>query len=132
MSRRYTGAACEACTSGWVLSQGQCIPYTPLKYTPLLWAQHLAALVVPAPAPAPGLVPAPAPEAESAHAPGPVPVAGPDFAISPSLAADNGAGEQPTAPVPAPGADAEGGLAGTESVQGDALPPVAVTNDGEF
>ena len=115
-----------------MLSQGQCIPYTPLKYTPLLWAQHLAALVVPAPAPAPGLLPASAPEAESAHALEPVPVEGAGFAISPRLADDNGAEEQPTAPVPAPGADAEGGLAGTESVQGDALPPVAGTNDGEF
>lgn len=86
---RYEGVACEACTSGWVPSQGSCVPYAPLFYTPQLWTKHVAALIHSAPAPAPAVLgreqgAAPGPDSllnrENATMPGPESQLGDSFA----------------------------------------------------
>ncbi|KAA6425234.1 MAG: hypothetical protein FRX49_04729 [Trebouxia sp. A1-2] len=85
----YEGVACEACTSGWVPSQGSCVPYAPLFYTPQLWTKHVAALIHSAPAPAPAVLgreqgAAPGPDSllnrENATMPGPESQLGDSFA----------------------------------------------------
>ena len=43
--------------SGWIPSQGYCVPYAPLFYTPQLWTKHVAALIASAPVPAPAVSP---------------------------------------------------------------------------
>lgn len=61
------------------MSEGYCVPYTPLQYSPMLWAEHTAAVRAPAPAPQmgplPGLpqAPVPAPSAAPPHPPVPAP-----------------------------------------------------------
>ncbi len=55
--------------SGWIPSQGYCVPYAPLFYTPQLWTKHVAALIDAAPAPAPAV--SPGSGLEQGPAPGP-------------------------------------------------------------
>lgn len=65
------------------MSKGYCVPYTPLLYTPLLWARHAAAMRAPAPAPASGGNRQDGP-AFAPMASGPAPGAGQLLALGPS------------------------------------------------
>lgn len=117
------------------MSKGYCVPYTPLHYTPLLWAQHMAAIKA-APAPAPEV----APVAGLPQAPLPAPAAAPPHLLLP---APRVAPQQ--APVPAeadwepalctapkPSVEGPGRTAEVESAQAaaDAMPPVGKTPTG--
>lgn len=64
------------------MSKGYCVPYTPLLYTPLLWARHAVAMRAPAPAPANGGGRQDGP-ASAPIAPGPPPGAAQLLALGP-------------------------------------------------
>ena len=104
---RYEGVACQACMSGWVPSQGYCVPYAPLFYTPQLWTKHVAALTASAPAPAPAVLPRSG--LEQGLAPGPdsllnqenATMPGPESQLGDSFAEIESAQAEAAAPVPA-------------------------------
>ncbi len=106
---RYEGQACQSCTSGWIPSQGYCVPYAPLFYTPQLWTKHVAALVLSAPAPAPAV--SPRVGLEQGPAPGPdlllheenATMPGPESQLGDSFAEIESAQAETAAPLPAPG-----------------------------
>lgn len=117
---RYDGAACELCASGWVPSQGYCVPFAPLLYTPKLWSQHLAALVVPAPAPAPAVSPRAGLKQAAAPSPAPVALLNQQAASIPSPAA--------LSPAAGPEGDQRDSSAEIESAEGEATAgPPAIT-----
>ncbi len=103
---RYEGVACEACMSGWIPSQGYCVPYAPLFYTPQLWTKHVAALIASAPAPAPAVSPRIGLEQ------GPAP--GPDSLLN-----------QENATMPGPESQLGDSFAEIESAQAEAAAPLA-------
>ncbi|KAL0052577.1 hypothetical protein WJX82_004191 [Trebouxia sp. C0006] len=103
----YEGVACQACMSGWVPSQGYCVPYAPLLYTPQLWTKHVAALTASALAPAPAVLPRSG--LEQGLAPGPdsllnqenATMPGPESQLGDSFAEIESAQAEAAAPVPA-------------------------------
>lgn len=117
------------------MSKGYCVPYTPLQYSPMLWAEHIAATRAPAPAPQMGplarlpqaRVPAPsaAPLHPPVHAPGLAPLqapvltrAGQDLALGPA--------PQPSLGVAGRTAEIESAAAEAQAkAAADAVPPVA-------
>ena len=105
---RYTGAVCEACASGWIMSNGRCIPYTPLLYTLMLWTKFLSTVKAPAPAPAAAPGAGWGRPLNGALAPGPAPSTGPASAAE---------GGKDSALGPALSAGAAGRGADTESAQ---------------
>lgn len=117
------------------MSKGQCVPYTPLHYTPLLWAQHMAVFTAPAPAPeiAPraGVTQAPV-SAPSAAPPQPLlPAPGVPLRQAPVPAEADWELALGTAPEPSVGV--AGRTAEVESAQAaaDAMPPVAKVSTGQ-
>lgn len=118
------------------MSKGFCVPYTPLHYTPLLWARHMAAIKAPAPAPevAPmaALPQAPVP-AQSAATPRPLVPAPGVFPQQAPVPAQSHREVVAFGTVPEPSAEVAGRTAEVESAQAaaDAMPPVAKAPIGE-
>ena len=116
------------------MSKGYCVPYTPLRYTPLLWAQHLAAVKAPAPAPEVALMagfgqaPVPAPSAAPPHPLLPAPGVNPRQAPVPAKA--NWESALGTAPEPSAGVAGRRGEVESDQAVADAVPPDAKAPTG--
>lgn len=117
------------------MSKGFCVPYTPLQYSPMLWAEHIAAVRAPAPAPqmAPVAALPPAPVPAPSVAPPHPPVAAPGVPPLQAPVLTRAGQDLALGPAPQPSLGVAGRAAEIESAQAaaDAVPPVAKAPAGE-